>query len=134
MKNLRLEHVWPLRILVIFYLAAGINHFINSEFYMPLIPDYFSEWKNEINIISGISEIFLALLFIFQKTRFYASIGITVMLILFIPSHIHFITEGLDYIGPFKINTSLAWIRLVIIHPLLILWALKSGKCTDRFL
>jgi uncharacterized membrane protein len=32
-------------VMILFYLLAGINHFVNPEFYYPLIPPYLSAWS-----------------------------------------------------------------------------------------
>lgn len=110
----------------LFYLSAGINHFVNPDSYYPLIPDYLSEWKISINLVSGFFEIILAIGLLFDGTRKAASTGIILMLIAFIPSHVWFITGGIEAIGPLKVTPLMAWIRLLLIHPLLIWWAWSS--------
>ena len=105
-----------------FYLAAGINHFRHPDFYLPLIPKYLPfPWS--INVVSGIAEIALALGLTISRTRRYAAWGIMVMLVLFIPSHVYFIQIGSCVEGGLCVEPWIAWVRLVIIHPLLILWA-----------
>ncbi|MFZ9980873.1 MAG: hypothetical protein ACO3FI_02470 [Cyclobacteriaceae bacterium] len=113
---------------ITFYLFAGINHFINPEFYYPLIPEYLSDFKLPINIVSGLAEIILALLLITAKTRRIAGVGIIIMLIAFIPSHVFFITAGIDSVGHLQVSPMMAWIRLLVIHPLLILWAFSISR------
>lgn len=107
--------------LVLFYISAGINHFIHPEFYIPLIPPYF-QYLNEINILSGIAEVSLGLLLIFPKTRKLAALGIVLMLIAFIPSHWYFIEIGSCVQGGLCVSETIGWLRLFIIHPLLIAW------------
>lgn len=109
--------------MILFYLFAGYNHFANPEFYYPLIPPYLSAWSGPINILSGIMEIALALLLIPKATRKAAAWGIILMLIAFIPSHIYFIQKGTFQLGPFEVSPAIAWIRLLVIHPILLLWA-----------
>ncbi|MFZ9504711.1 MAG: hypothetical protein ACO263_09090 [Cyclobacteriaceae bacterium] len=118
---------------IIFYSFAGINHFINPDVYWPLIPDYLSELSFGINLMAGTLELSLALLLIPKQTRKMASLGIILLLIAFIPSHIHFITSGLTAVGPLKVTTEMAWIRLVLIHPLLIWWAWSARFFTGNF-
>lgn len=108
---------------ILFYAFAGINHFINPEVYFPLIPDYLSPWNSEINLIAGALEFSLALLLIPHQVRKTASLGLIILLVAFIPSHIHFITSGLTAVGPLQVTPTMAWIRLLLIHPLLIWWA-----------
>ena len=109
--------------LIGFYLFAGINHFINPNFYNPLLPLYLRDWSIAINYISGISEITLGLLMLFPRTRKLAAYGIIVMLIAFVPAHIFMIQIGSFSLGSFEMTPMIGWVRLLIIHPLLMYWA-----------
>ncbi len=113
---------------IIFYVFAGYNHFANPSFYLPVIPPYLSMWASEINLLSGIIEIVLGLLLIPKYTRRYAGWGIILMLIAFIPSHIYFIQKGAFTLGGITMNPTISWIRLLIAHPLLIVWAWQISK------
>jgi uncharacterized membrane protein len=114
---------WSLALLILFYLAAGLNHFRMPSFYLPLIPDYLP-FKSLINIASGIAEMLLALLLLFEQTRKWAAIGIILLLLCFLPSHIWFIQQGgcVDP-GGLCVPEWIAWVRLLLIHPILIWWA-----------
>jgi len=109
-------------LLGIFFILAGINHFVMPEFYHPLIPDYFP-FPVFINYASGIIEILLGLGVLITRSRYYAALGIVVLMVFFIPSHIHFIIIGSCVEDGLCLHPAIAWIRLVVIHPLLILWA-----------
>ena len=69
--------------LIGFYLFAGINHFINPEFYLPLIPPYLPNHEL-INWLAGIAEIVLAIGMIYPATRRISAYGIIAMLIAFL--------------------------------------------------
>lgn len=112
-----------LYIMSAFYLFAGINHFWHARFYTPLIPDYLAKWTSPINILSGIAEIVLAIGLLFEATRLWSAYGIILILIAFIPSHIWMLQKGYFKLGKIKITPLIAWVRLLVIHPLLILWA-----------
>ena len=114
--------------LIFFYLFAGYNHFASPSFYLPIIPPYLVTWAKEINILSGIAEIILALLLIPTTTRALAVKGIIIMLIAFIPSHVYFIQKGNFTLGSFRITPLLSFVRLLVGQPLLILWAWWSSK------
>ena len=133
LKQIRnyLKSKWSVRVLVIFYFAGGINHFINPEFYLPLIPPIFPR-PELINILSGVAEIALAIGMIFSKTRKLASFLIIIMLVAFIPSHVYFIQIGSCVNDGLCVQQWVGWIRLVLIHPLLIYWAWVVGKSVDR--
>jgi uncharacterized membrane protein len=116
------------RILLIgFYAFAGSYHFINPDFYSDLIPVYLP-YHNFINYASGFFEILLAFGVTVSKTRLLAVKGIIVLLVLFIPSHIYFIQVGSCVESAFCVEPWIAWIRLLIVHPLLILWAWRVRK------
>ncbi len=113
---------------IIFYLIAGINHFVQPQIYYPLIPKYLSNHAIWINILAGIAEMMVAILMIRTQTAKISSGLAIAMLLAFIPSHIFFIQAGNLAIGNFTITPFIAWIRLIIIHPLLIYWAWWLGK------
>ncbi|QYH38513.1 DoxX family membrane protein [Algoriphagus sp. NBT04N3] len=110
-----------------FYIFAGINHFLNPEFYLPLIPDYFSN-AEFINVMAGLAEIILGIGLLIKKVRRLAIIGIVLMLLAFIPSHVYFIQKGSCIDGGLCVSNWIGWIRLVIIHPILIAWPLWYWK------
>ena len=109
-----------------FYVFAGVNHFINPQFYYDLIPDYLP-FHELINVVSGLAEIILGIGVIFQKTRKWSSYLLVTMLISFIPAHIYFIQIGSCVEGGMCVSEWIGWARLLIIHPLLI-WYLICNK------
>jgi uncharacterized membrane protein len=109
-------------LLIAFYTLAGLYHFVNPEFYQGLIPDYLP-FPELINYLSGVLEIMLAIGVAIPKYRLIAVKGIILLLILFIPSHIYFIQVGSCVESGLCVSPWIAWVRLLIIHPLLILWA-----------
>ncbi len=107
--------------MALFYVAAGLNHFINPAFYLPLIPPYFP-YHTLINVSSGAIEVIVGVLVIPTFSRKWAAYGIIAMLIAFIPAHIYFI-EMNSCAGELCVPTWIGWFRLVVIHPLLVYWA-----------
>jgi len=122
--NLKSSNRWSM---IVFYLLAGINHFINPDFYLLLIPPYFP-FHNGINIVSGFLEMTFGILLIFNGTRKYAVYGIILMLIAFIPAHIYFIQINSCVEGGLCVPNWIGWIRLLVIHPILIFWAWSNRK------
>jgi len=118
--NSRIKQL-SLLVLAGFYVFAGANHFINPQFYLPLIPQYFL-YPELINIVSGVVEILFGIGLLIPRTRFWSAWGIVLMLIAFIPSHVYFIQVG-SCAGELCIDPWIGWARLLIIHPLLIGWA-----------
>ena len=114
-----------------FYILAGFNHFINPDFYLPLIPDYLG-YPSTINIASGVIEIILGIGVLFEGTRKASSILVIAMLIAFIPAHIYFMQSGNCIEGGLCVSAWISWVRLLIIHPLLMYWAWSVSRITSR--
>lgn len=104
------------------YVVAGINHFINPDFYISIIPPYLP-FPNEINTLAGICEILFAILLISPKTRKFGAYAIILMLIAFIPSHIYTIQVGGCIPNGNCVPEWIVWFRLFPIQPLLMAWA-----------
>lgn len=114
-------------LIVAFYILAGFNHFRDPGFYLPLIPDYFP-YLEFINIAAGVIEILLGIGFAIQKPRKISAYLTITMLVAFIPSHWHFIELGGCVSDGLCVPDWVAWVRLIVIHPLLILWAYSNRK------
>lgn len=111
-----------LNLQAVFYILAGINHFRKPGAYYGLIPAYLPCTKL-INTITGIAEITLALLLVYTATRKWAAYGIIAMLVAFIPAHIYFIQIGSCIPGGLCVPQWVSWLRLLVIHPLLLIGA-----------
>ena len=109
-------------ILIIGYLIAGANHFRAPESYFRIIPAYIPLPKL-MNLLAGFFEILFGLMMIFKITRFWAAWGIILMLIAFVPVHIDMVLHAPFQLGSLYVTPLIAWIRLVVLQPLLILWA-----------
>ena len=117
MNMIKKASLW---VLIIGYLAAGINHFYSPASYLRIIPAYIP-YPVIANILSGAAEILLALLLISPKTRYYAAWGIIVMLVAFLPVHIDMILKAPMQLGSITVTPLLAWLR-ILFQPVLILW------------
>ena len=118
------KYSFNLLAMALFYVFAGLNHFVNPAFYLPLIPPYFP-YHTLINVSSGVIEILLGILLIPALSRKWAAVGIIAMLIAFIPSHVYFI-EVNSCAGDLCVPNWVGWFRLVVIHPVLIYWAWRN--------
>lgn len=106
----------------LFYVFAGVNHFINPDFYYPLIPEYFY-FIERINFIAGIFEVLFGIGLLIPFIRKASVFGIVLMLLAFIPSHVYFIQLGSCVPDGLCVSEWIGWARLIIIHPILIYWA-----------
>ncbi|MEQ8624344.1 MAG: hypothetical protein RJQ00_05800 [Vicingaceae bacterium] len=119
--------------LIAFYFFAGLNHFLVSNLYLPLIPEYLP-YPNLLNYLSGALEIGLAIGLFFLRSRKIAVYGIIFLLILFIPAHLFFIEQGNCFNASFCLPAWVSWLRLLLIHPLLIYWAYSHRNNTHPIL
>jgi uncharacterized membrane protein len=112
-----------LYIMTVFYLFAGVNHFINPQFYLKIMPPWMPYHK-ELVFISGVFEILFALLLIFQSTRRVGAWCIILLLIAIFPANIQML---LNYIHE---NNTLLWVAILRLplQVLLILWAYSFTK------
>ncbi len=110
-----------LYIMALFYLLAGINHFISPGSYIKLIPPYLP-LPEVLNIVAGIAEILLGVLLFFPAVRVKAAWGIIFLLIAFLPAHVYMIQQAPIQMGSFVITPFIAWLRLPV-QLLLVVWA-----------
>jgi len=108
------------------YLVAGIMHFMKPNIYLEVIPDWLGN-KLLINYIAGAAELTVATMAVFYKTRKMAGYLTIAMLLAFIISHIYFLLNG-SCAGDLCIPSWIGWLRLIVIHPILIYWAYKITK------
>jgi len=111
---------------VIFYGLAGVNHYLFPAIYLEVIPEWLGN-PTLVNAVAGAVEILIAVLAIFSETRKIAGYGAIAMLLAFIISHVYFIQMG-HCAGELCLAPWLGWVRLVVIHPLLIYWAYRVSR------
>lgn len=101
-----------------FYVVAGVNHFRDPDFYASLMPPYVP-FHTELVALTGALEIVLGVLVALPRTAPIAAWGIIVMLLAFLPAHVHMLVN--NHLYP-QAPTSMLWLRFPI-QALLILWA-----------
>jgi uncharacterized membrane protein len=109
--------------MALFYLAAGIYHFIRPGFYTKIMPPWLP-WHLQLVYISGASEILLSLLLLPVSTRKIAAWGIIVLLIAIFPANIQMM---LNY---YRNHDPGLWITIVRLPLQLVLirWAWEYTK------
>lgn len=117
---------WSLYIQSAFYLLAGLHHFVNPGFYLPIMPDYFKA-KMTINYMSGGLEMMFGACLLTQNWRDTGAWGLFYLLITFIPVHIWFIAKGSCVPDGLCVPPWVGWVRLVLVHPLLMWWAWSAS-------
>jgi uncharacterized membrane protein len=93
------------------YVWIGTQHFIDSQFFMNIMPPYLP-WHLELVYISGFFEILLGILLLIKKFRFYAGWGLILLLIAVYPANIYLAfndaPQKLLDVSPFMVS----WVRL----------------------
>lgn len=112
-----------------FYLIAGTLHYVFTSFYLSLIPAYLPDHKVLV-YMSGAMEIGAALVLLFgvKYWRILASGFLMFLLLIFITVHIYSIQKVQCSIQGVCWPQILAWLRLLVIHPLLLFWAGTIAK------
>jgi uncharacterized membrane protein len=112
--------------MVVLYALAGFNHFRSPDTYLKIIPPYLGD-PSLLNLLAGVAEVVLAGLLLFAATRKWAAYGIIAMLAAFVPTHIFMLKTGFC-IETFCAPEWLLWMRLLLLQPLLMVWAWSVRK------
>jgi len=75
-------------LLAIFMITAGIMHFVNTEFYLKIVPPYLPLHK-ELVFISGVFEVLLGILLVVPQTSRMAAWGIVALLFAVFPANLY---------------------------------------------
>ena len=94
-----------------FYIQIGIKHFIDPDWFMPIMPP-FLPYHIELIYLSGGFEILFGLMLIFERTRFIAGWGLILLLIAVYPANLY-LAFNTDVQKEMNIPSFLAsWVRL----------------------
>lgn len=70
------------------YIAAGINHFVSPDLYVPMMPDYLP-WHLALVYLSGVAESLLGALLLVPRTSRWAAWGLIALLLAIFPANIN---------------------------------------------
>ena len=97
-------------LLAIFFVAAGVNHFVAPSTYLQIIPTFLPA-RVEANYISGAAEILGGIGVLFVQTRSLAGVGLILLLICVFPANVYGALHGMQISGR-TIPAWLLWLRL----------------------
>ena len=70
------------------YVIVGVKHFTNTDFFVTIVPPIIN-CKEEVVLVSGLIEVILGILLLFNQTRKLAAWGIILLLISVFPANIY---------------------------------------------
>ena len=96
-------------IMSLFYVSVGINHFLNPEWFVKIVPPMLLEFDYELVYLSGVCEVMFGLLILIPKARYYAAWGLILTLAAVFPANIYLAqTNGVAM----DTTAAVAWYRL----------------------
>jgi uncharacterized membrane protein len=105
-------------LLGVLFIAAGINHFLNTATYLSIMPPYLP-WHLELVYISGIAESALGVLLLIRRYAVWAGWGLVALCIAVFPANLHMAMHADLYPA---IPELAMWLRLPA-QGLLIAWS-----------
>ena len=107
--NIKRIKLITMYIMSIFYISVGINHFVEPEWFIQIVPPYLSKYDLELVYISGVFEVMFGTLILFKKTRYYAAWGLILILAAVFPANIYLAQSDGVAMGT---SAAIAWYRL----------------------
>ena len=96
-------------IMSLFYVSVGINHFLNPEWFVKIVPPMLLEFDYQLVYWSGVCEVMFGLLILIPKARYYAAWGLILTLAAVFPANIYLAqTNGVAM----DTTAAVAWYRL----------------------
>jgi len=105
-------------LLAIFFVLAGLNHFLNPAFYLKIVPPYLP-WHLLLVYLSGFFEILFGCLLLIPRLTALAAWGLVALLIAVFPANIHMAVNH-DLFSAYSVTA--LWLRLPL-QFVLIAWA-----------
>ena len=107
--NIKRIKLITMYIMSIFYISVGINHFVEPEWFIQIVPPYLSKYDLELVYISGVFEVMFGTLILFKKTRYYSAWGLILTLAAVFPANIYLAQSDGVAMGT---SAVVAWYRL----------------------
>jgi uncharacterized membrane protein len=104
-----------------FYLFAGVNHFANPDFYLPMMPPYLP-WHEALVFLSGVAEVIVGVGLLIPRTRLLAAWATIALLVAVFPANIHMAIADVPIGAPPESAGVMRWVRLPL-QFVLMAWA-----------
>jgi uncharacterized membrane protein len=115
MQKLKIPLKW---LLAAFFVVAGVNHFLNPNFYVRIMPPYLPR-HDELVLISGVFEVLLGVALLIPRFTVLAAWGLIALLVAVVPANLHMALNAEQF--P-EISPLLLWLRLPL-QVVFIAWA-----------
>ena len=111
--------------LAAFLATAGVGHFVATETFLAQVPAWMP-FEREVVLVSGVVELVLAAtVALASSRRTLVALVVVAFLHVVLPGNV---AQWLEVVDAFGLDTDRArLLRLVVGHPLLVLWALAAG-------
>jgi uncharacterized membrane protein len=106
-------------LLALFWISAGINHFVSPEFYVNIMPDYLPAHEGLV-MLSGVTEILAGLMVATPRLTRYGAWLCIAHLVVFFTVHVDMIVHAADKYS--DIPLAFLWVRIPL-QFLFIYWA-----------
>lgn len=83
-------------VLGLLFIAAGVNHFANPDFYVRIMPPYLP-WHRELVLVSGVFEILGGIGLLIPRLQIAAAWGLIALLVAVFPANLHMALHPNDY-------------------------------------
>ena len=104
-----------------FYVAAGLNHFLRPDVYLPMMPPYLPAHR-ELVLLSGVAEVGLGIAVLIRPLRRASAWGLIALLVAIFPANVHIALHDVPLFGRNEGFGIWNWVRLPF-QGLLIAWA-----------
>ncbi|MBB5038401.1 DoxX family protein [Prosthecobacter dejongeii] len=95
-------------LLGLFFIAAGVNHFLNPQVYVGMIPPYLP-YPEVLNLVSGVAEVAGGVGILMPRFRRWAGWGLLALLVAIFPANLHLALNGW---AAYDIPRWVLWARL----------------------
>ena len=113
----------PRLMLAVFFIAAGILHFVFPASYAKIVPDWLP-WHAGLVVVSGLFEIAGGVGVLFDSTRRLAGIGLIALCLAVLPANVQMLQDAYAA-GASSAWLALLWVRLPA-QALLIFWIWRA--------
>lgn len=95
-------------ILAVFFIGAGVNHFLNPAVYLTMMPPYLP-YPELLNYVSGAAEVAGGIGILVPNLRWLAGWGLIALLVAVFPANVHLAMNGWT---AYDVPTWVLWTRL----------------------